>query len=255
MVPSTRIVSLLAVLLPLCCSGVVKADEKEPAKKHAVIIGASSMNGLPELVEALSVANKTPMKVERGHYGPNDLKRLLSSEEAWDFVIMDAWQFKRGSTASPEFGDATAEFVRRFREHSPKCQIILFPWWLPQNSATNEDVMKVFHACVEAARPHGIQVATTGPAFQEARLARPDLQITVSRQDAHPGIHGGYINACSLMAILSGDSPVGLPATLKGPGQEEFRIEADDAKYLQELAWKVFQRELLHTNPRKADKD
>lgn len=255
MIQSIRFVSLLGVFLHLSCLDLIKAEERAAPEKNAVIIGASSMNGLPELVEALSAANKTPMKVERGHYGPNDLKRLLSSEKAWDYVIMDAWQFKRGSTESPGFPEATAEFVKSFRDHSPKCEIILFPWWLPQNSATNEDVMQVFHDCVDAARPHGIRVATTGPAFQEARLARSDLRITVSSQDAHPGIHGGYINACSLIAILTGESPVGLPAALKAPRQKEFSIEVEDAKYLQELAWKVYQRELKHTKPTKADKD
>ena len=82
----------------------------------------------------------------------------------------------------------------------------------------------------------------------EARLARPDLRVTVSKEDAHPGIHGAYINACSLFAILTGESPVGLPANLKIPGRDkDLAIAPDDAKYLQELAWKVYQRELKHT--------
>ena len=67
--------------------------------------------------------------------------------------------------------------------------------------------MRVFQHCVEAARENEIWVATTGPAFMEARLARPDLSVTVSAHAAHPGIHGAYINACSLFAILTGESP------------------------------------------------
>ena len=142
-------------------------------------------------------------------------------------------------------------FVKQVRVHSPDCKIILFPWWIPRGpDATNEGVMNVFRCCVEAARPNKIWVATTGPAFMEARLARPDLQVTVSKEDAHPGIHGAYINACSLYAILTGESPVGLPATLKVPGREkDLTIAPDDAKYLQELSWKVYQRELKDTKP------
>jgi len=110
--------------------------------------------------------------------------------------------------------------------------------------------MKVFHRCVEAARQNDIWVATTGPAFMEARLVRADLQVTVSAKDAHPGIHGAYLNACSLFAILTGESPVGLPAKLKIPGRnDDLAIAPDDAKYLQELAWKVYQREINHTKP------
>ena len=110
--------------------------------------------------------------------------------------------------------------------------------------------MKVFRHCALAARANRIWVATTGPAFTEARLARADLNITVSNEDAHPGVHGAYLNACSLYAILTGESPVGLPATLKIPGRKnDLTITAADAKYLQELAWKVYQRELKDTKP------
>jgi hypothetical protein len=164
---------------------------------------------------------------------------------------MDAWQFRRGRTDPPEFPNAVAAFVKQVRAHNPHCKIILFPWWIPRGpEATNEGVMKVFHRCVEAARQNDIWVATTGPAFMEARLGRPDLHVTVSEQDAHPGIHGAYINACSLFAILTGESPVGLPAKLKIPGRDEdLTIATDDAKYLQELAWKVYRREIKDTKP------
>jgi hypothetical protein len=112
--------------------------------------------------------------------------------------------------------------------------------------------MKVFHRCVEVARQNDIWVATTGPAYMEALLARPDLRMTVSKEDAHPGIHGAYLNACSLVAILTGESPVGLAATLKIPGREkDLTLAPDDAKYLQEFAWKIYQRELKHTKPAK----
>ena len=81
--------------------------------------------------------------------------------------------------------------MKQVRAPSPDCKIILFPWWNPNGpEATNEGVMRVFHRCVEAAKRNDIWVATTGPAFMEARLERPDLRVTVSEQDAHPGIHG-----------------------------------------------------------------
>lgn len=116
--------------------------------------------------------------------------------------------------------------------------------------------MEVFRSCVEQAKVNNIWVATTGPAFMEARLERPDLQITQSKTDAHPGIHGAYINACSLFAIIADKSPVGLPATLRmkrADGEkEDFTIALDDAKYLQELAWKIYEREIKNTKPAKS---
>jgi hypothetical protein len=225
-------------------------------EQNVLVIGASSLMspiGLDQLVEALLESNKTPMNAEPGAFGAPDLNRKWNSSKVWDYVIMDAWQFKRGNTDAPGFPDAVATFVKEARSYNPQCKIILFPWWIPSGrEATNEGVMRVFQRCVEVARQNAIWVATTGPAFMEARLARPDLRITVSHQDAHPGIHGAYINACSLFAILTGKSPVGLPATLKIPRRnEDFAIAENDAAYLQDLAWKVYQREIKNTKPAK----
>ena len=89
----------------------------------------------------------------------------------------------------------------------------------------------------------------------EARLERPDLRVTKSKTDAHPGIHGAYLNACSLFTIITGNSPVGLPATLRitaaGGRRVNYTIAPDDAKYLQEVAWKVYRREIKDTKPAK----
>jgi hypothetical protein len=244
----------LCDLLPLtvadCAEQVVQADKP----KNVLIIGASSLRSpLHELVDAMLESREFPMNVEPAAFGAPELDRKWNSGKIWDYVIMDAWQFRRGATDAPGFPEAASAFVKRVRAHSPQCKIILFTWWIPSGpDATKEGVMKVFQRCVEAARQNDIWVATTGPAFMEARLARPDLRVTVSEQDAHPGIHGAYINACSLFAILTGGSPVGLPATMKLPGIEKaFTLAPDDAKYLQELAWNVFQRELNHTKPGK----
>jgi hypothetical protein len=225
-------------------------------RKNVLIIGASSLIsplGKPQLVGALLESKGAPMNVEGKFFGTEALDRMLSSRKVWDYVIMDAWQFRRGATDAPGFPDAVAAFVKQVRAHSPHCKIILFPWWIPRGpDATNEGVMKVFRRCALAAKQNDVWVATTGPAFMEARLARPDLQVTVSEKDAHPGTHGAYINACSLFAILTGESPVGLPATLKIRGRDkDLTIAPDDAKYLQELAWKVYQREIKNTKPAK----
>jgi hypothetical protein len=228
--------------------------DKAPKRRNVLIIGASSLIsplGQPQLVGALLEGKGTPMNVEGKFFGTETVDRMLSSRPAWDYVIMDAWQFRRGRTDPPEFPDAVAAFVKQVRAHSPDCKIILFPWWIPNGpEATNEGVMKVFHRCFEAAKRNDIWVATTGPAFMEARLERPDLHVTVSERDAHPGIHGAYLNACSLFAILTGESPLGLPATLKIPGRDgDLAIAPGDAKYLQELAWKVYRREIKNTKP------
>jgi len=241
-----------------------QADKSGP-RPSVLIIGASSLTSpvaQTELVGAMLESKEIRMNIEGAFPVLDRVGKMLSSKPVWDYVIMDAWHLGRGSadgsqgnaSVPPEFPKAVAEFVKQVRAHSPKCKIILFAWWIPRGpTATNEGVMEVFHRCVEQAKVNDIWVATTGPAFMEAFLERPDLHITKSKTDAHPGKHGAYINACSLFAIISGKTPVGLPATLRITAtdgkKESFAITPGDAKYLQELAWKVYQREIKNTKP------
>ena len=252
------------VLAVLFLGWSVTADDgadKTARRPNVLIVGASSLNSPPfpltELVGAMLESKGNQMNLEGKFPQLDAVSQMLSSRQVWDYVIMDAWHLGRGPTGigkadvPPDFPKAVAEFVKQVRAHSPNCKIVLFPWWIPGGpKATNEGVMEVFHRCVEEARLNDIWVATTGPAFMEARLERPDLHVTHSKTDAHPGIHGAYINACSLFAIITGKSPVGLPATLRMPGRDvSFTIAPDDAKYLQDVAWKVYQREIKNTKP------
>jgi hypothetical protein len=117
--------------------------------------------------------------------------------------------------------------------------------------------MEVFRSCAEQGRRNGIWAATTGPAFMEALLSRTDLRIVRSKADAHPGTHGAYLNACSLFAAVTGRSPVGLPATLKlaDRKKKEYVVAPGEAKYLQELAWTVYRREIKHVRPEEKSRE
>lgn len=247
-------------IVTLLVSITAFAGEPQPttapkaAAANVLIIGASSLIGLEDILDSMARSRDIPMKFYGEGVRLDDIPKMLGAKTHWDYLIMDAWHFGRGRTASPDFPDAVTHFVKQVRAHSPDCKIILFAWWLPSPQATNEDVMNVFHRCVDAAKPNHIWVATTGPAFTEARLARPDLNIVRSKTDAHPAPDGTYLNACSLFALLTGQSPVGLPAQLTEPkpgGKEHdfFSILEEDATYLQSLAWKVYQRESDNVKP------
>jgi hypothetical protein len=245
------------------------ADDKADnitAPPNLLIIGASSLNSPVEqtlLLGAMLESTNIQMNIEGRHPQLDEISEILGTK-VWDYVIMDAWHLGRASadgsegnaSVPPDFPKAVADFVKQVRAHSPKCKIILFAWWIPHGpTANNEGVMRVFHRCAEQAKLNNIWVATTGPAFMEACLERRGLHITKSETDAHPGIHGAYLNACSLFAIVADKSPVGLPAKLSlqrsGGKKEDYSLEAGDAKYLQELAWKVYQRENKYTKPAK----
>jgi hypothetical protein len=234
-------------------------------RPNLLIIGASSLTSpveLTRLVGAMLESNGIRMNLEGKYPQLDAVSEMLSSKEDWDYLVMDAWHLGRAQAeADPfrasvpaDFPKAVAAFVKEVRAHSPRCKIILFSWWIPAGpKATNEGAMEVFRSCVEQAKANRIWVATTGPAFMQARLERPDLKITKSKTDAHPGKEGAYINACSLYVMITDKSPVALPATLEMKStdgkKQDFVIAADDATYLQKLAWRVYQREINNAKP------
>jgi hypothetical protein len=241
--------------------------DKDAQRPNVLIIGGSSLTypvELTRLLGAMLESNGIQMNVEGEYPRLDAVKEILGTTKKWDYLVIDAWHLGREpvekdparASVPPGFPKAVSAFVKEVRAHSPECKIVLFPWWIPRGpKVTNEGAMEVFRSCVEQARANQLWVATTGPAFMEARLERPDLKITVSKTDAHPGKEGAYVNACSLYAIITDKSPVGLPATLgitSPAGQKKnFALAPDDAKYLQELAWKVYQREIKNTKPAK----
>ena len=71
-------------------------------------------------------------------------------------------------------------------------------------------------------------------------LASKWLRLALyDRDKAHPGRKGSYIYACTLYAVLTGQSPIGL--THRIPKQPEDTITSAEAKKFQEAAWRVHQ--------------
>ena len=66
-----------------------------------------------------------------------------------------------------------------------------------------------------------------------------EILALYDRDKGHPGPRGSYLYACTLYAIVTGHSPVGL--THRVPNQPEDTITPAQAKRFQEAAWQVHQ--------------
>ena len=65
-------------------------------------------------------------------------------------------------------------------------------------------------------------------------------QFPINSDQLHPGVYGAYLRDCVFYAVLTGQSPVGIPFhTALG---REVEIDKDTAAYLQEVAWKTVLR-------------
>jgi hypothetical protein len=80
------------------------------------------------------------------------------------------------------------------------------------------------------AKEHKALFAAVGPAWEKALAAKPSLKLHAD-DGSHPNTAGRYLTMCVFYALLSGKSPVGLPAQ---PG-----IPAGEKKLLQQAAWEA----------------
>ena len=87
-------------------------------------------------------------------------------------------------------------------------------------------------AYTSVARANGAMVVPAGLAFAKAIAKRPALELYVPDK-RHPSVAGSYLAAGTSFAALTGKSPVG-SSYLGG-------LDADTAKFLQEVAWETVQ--------------
>lgn len=100
-------------------------------------------------------------------------------------------------------------------------------------------------AYCEAAKAGNALLAPVGPAWQAALAKNPKLPLYV-KGDYHPSSEGSYLAACVLYAILTKQSPVGLPAKISVPVKERTYLVLADlsrsrAEFYQKVAWETVQ--------------
>ena len=95
-------------------------------------------------------------------------------------------------------------------------------------------------AYIRAGKAGQGDVAPVGLAWAAVRKAAPSLALH-SRDGSHPSATGTYLAACVFHAVLTGRSPVGLPAKLtalsKGTARTLATIDPATAAMLQKTAW------------------
>jgi hypothetical protein len=99
-------------------------------------------------------------------------------------------------------------------------------------------------AYYDLARELGARVAPVGIAWKRALAADPKLVLHQPDQ-SHPNPAGSYLAACVFYAALLDKSPVGLPGELKQGTRVLVEMAPDEARALQEIAWRTVQ------NPRR----
>jgi len=246
-----KICNIKPVRRGLASERVAPPEGSKPAK---VLFIGNSLTGWWALPETLQdMINSTPGKLRitadgaiigganlQRHYTASDALRRIR-DGRYDYVVLqDYAALQDGKKYSKEQGlEYAAKFDKAVREAGGRT--LIYGTWTP-SIVPIETQDALTQVQWELARELNANFVPVGSAWQTVRRERPELTLH-NTDKVHPGIHGAYLRDCVFYAVLTGQSPVGIPfRTVLG---REVEIEPDIAAYLQEVAWKTVQRHRL----------
>jgi hypothetical protein len=139
----------------------------------------------------------------------------------------------QGHSLGPISADTSAAFQNSAREYAKRvrddgAEPVFFMTWA--YTGKPEMTAELDKAYSDIGRELGARVVPVGLAFAAVTTERPDLPLRIA--DArHPTLAGTYLAACTFFAVLYDRSPEGLDYTAG--------LDANDATYLQRIAWRV----------------
>jgi hypothetical protein len=241
------LVALLPLLAVALAGGERRKDPKPaaPLFHHVLFVGNSytSNHDLPGMVAALVEATDLPTKLQvesdvaRGatledHWGAASVRGLIRSR-AWDFVVL-----QEHSQRPLQAPDKMEKYAKRFAGEIRKrgAKTVLFLTWARQEEPKAQRALnRAYFKIAEALKA---LVAPVGPAWARVRRERPKLKL-FANDGSHPTPAGTYLAACVFFAVLTGRSPVGLPAKVVRRNRTLVELELAVAQYLQKTAWKT----------------
>lgn len=143
-------------------------------------------------------------------------------------IIMDCSQCPIHPQLSKLFGEFAARHSATVRKYGAE-PVFFMSWAYADKPEMTEQLAAAY---VKAATDNRAKVAPAGLAFARSIAKRPDLNLYVADK-RHPSMMGTYLAACTVLASVYGQSPVGNSYTAGLP--------ADVAAHLQAVAWETVQ--------------
>jgi prepilin-type N-terminal cleavage/methylation domain-containing protein len=271
---------LVALMLPAVQSARAAADRTErmswkrqrqlddpPPRRvpfEILFVGNSHtfMNDVPGLVAELAkAAGKAEVRVTRvlkggweleGHWNDGVAQQKIA-ENWFDFVVLQERSEKPCDSPA-----GYHEYMQKFGKLARDENAIPIGYLLWQRTDNGDYCRQpqLTSACEQAIKDvqknDGLaDIAPVGPAWQAALAERPGLAL-ISQDGNHSGPAGAYLAACVFHAVIHRESPVGLPGRLTPPpivpnenglpDAGTVEVPADDAAFLQEIAWKTAEK-------------
>jgi hypothetical protein len=150
-------------------------------------------------------------------------------DKPFDVVIMmDCSQCPIHPQLAPIFYKTTAKDSAIVRSHGAE-PVFFMSWAYADKPEMTEQLAAAY---LKAGATNHAKVVPAGLAFARLRATRPDIELNVADK-RHPTLAGTYLAACTVLATVYGQSPVGNPYTAGLP--------AEIAAQLQATAWETVQ--------------
>jgi hypothetical protein len=230
----TMMLRILLIGMALACVAGV------PSPQRILFIGNSLTywhNGLYHHLEKMAAAASPAIAIETNKVvqGGASLKKLWEKPESrpaiasgnHDVVVL---QEDIPETNVASFRDYARTFVAEIRAHEGR-PILLMAWSYERLGWISSDEIAQAHR--DAAEELNVEVAPAGLAWQRSIRERPEIDLYAPDRE-HPSIHGTYLTTAVVFATIFAQSPVGIAYAPPG-------ITADEAAYLQRVAWETCQ--------------
>lgn len=230
-------------LLAVCLASAGHAQQPSPKGELRVLFIGNSFtyfHDLPAMVEALAASQKKrlihqsvvfPNFSLQDHWDKGDAQKAIASGK-WDFVVL-----QQGPSALEQSRRSLLDYTRRFAKliRDAGATPALYMVW--PSKARFGDFDRVVESYALAAREVKGIVLPVGAAWQEAWKLDATLPL-YGEDQFHPSPTGSYLAALVICQKLFGDSPQGLPATLKlrSTTLQQIEIPPQQAKLLQRAA-------------------
>jgi hypothetical protein len=232
----------IACALAIASATAFSAQTKDARPPRVLFIGNSltAANGLPAVVQAMSVSVGQPLECERvafggfsleDHWNQGDAKRAIA-RGGWSTVVL-----QQGPSALPESRVLLVEFTRRFDAEIKRigARTALYMVWPTADRRFDFDGVKASYEA--AANSVGGLFLPAGNALR--RAMQLDRRLALFGADGfHPSAEGTYLAALVITKALTGRSIDQVPATLSipGPPASPLAIPDADAAVLRRIA-------------------
>ena len=207
--------------LLMCAALAVFTCAQQPQGELRVLFIGNSLtyaNDLPAIVEALAEASHQKRFVYKtialpnfgleDHWQQGEARNVIAKGK-WDVVVL-----QQGPSGLEESRRSLLDSVRRFDKEirAAGAKPALYMVWPAE--ARFGDFDRVVESYKLAAEEVKAMLLPAGQAWREAW--KRDAKIALYSEDKfHPSVAGSYLAALVMYENLFGNSPVGLPATLK----------------------------------------